>query len=54
MFNILSHKGNANQNYTKITSFPSQNGSQEEKKQQMLAKVIEKKKILCTVSGNGR
>jgi hypothetical protein len=26
MFNILSHKGNTNQNYTKISSHPSQIG----------------------------
>jgi hypothetical protein len=35
---ILSHKGNANQNYTKISSYPSQIAHhQENKKQQMLA-----------------
>jgi hypothetical protein len=31
--NILSHKGNANQNYTEILSHPSQNGNHQENKQ---------------------
>jgi hypothetical protein len=39
MFNILNHKGNANQNYTEIPSHPSQNGNQQENKQQMLVKM---------------
>jgi hypothetical protein len=32
MFNIFSHKGNANQNYTEIPSCPSQNGCHQENK----------------------
>jgi hypothetical protein len=39
MFDILSHKGNANQN-TKIPSHPSQAGNHQElKQQQMLARM---------------
>jgi hypothetical protein len=38
--NILGHKGNANQNYIKILSHSSQNGyNQEYRQQQMLAKM---------------
>jgi hypothetical protein len=33
MFNTLSQKGNANQNYTEIPSHPSPNGYHQEKKQ---------------------
>jgi hypothetical protein len=44
MFNILSHKGNANQNDTEIPSHPSQNGCHQESKQQMLAKEMRGKK----------
>jgi hypothetical protein len=32
IFRILSHKGNANQNYTEIPSHSSQNGYHQEKK----------------------
>jgi hypothetical protein len=39
MFNILSDKGSANQNYTEIPSHPSQNGSHQENKQQILVKM---------------
>jgi hypothetical protein len=39
MFNILHHKGNANQNHTEIPSHPSQNGYNQENKQQMLVRV---------------
>jgi hypothetical protein len=35
MFNILYHKGNANQNGTEIPSHPSQNGNHQ---QQMLGR----------------
>jgi hypothetical protein len=38
MSDILSHKGNANQNITEIPSHPSQNGSHQKNKQQMLAR----------------
>jgi hypothetical protein len=34
MLNILSHKGDTNQNYTEIQSHPSQNGSHQENKQE--------------------
>jgi hypothetical protein len=34
MFNILSYKGNANQNYSESPSHPSQNGHHQENKQQ--------------------
>jgi hypothetical protein len=37
MFNIFSHKRNANPNYTKIPSHPSQIGNHQENKQRMLA-----------------
>jgi hypothetical protein len=44
MFNIHSHKGNANQIYTKIPSQPSQIGHRQEKEQQqMLVRVGQKK-----------
>jgi hypothetical protein len=36
MFNILTHKGNANQNYTEIHSHPSQIGNHQENKQQQM------------------
>jgi hypothetical protein len=40
IFNILSHKGNANQNDTEIPSHTSQNGyHQENKQQQMLVRM---------------
>jgi hypothetical protein len=45
MFSILSHKGNVNQNYTEISSYPSQNGNQETK-QQMLARMQGKRKLI--------
>jgi hypothetical protein len=34
MFNILSHKGNANQNYIEIPFYPCQNGYHQENKKQ--------------------
>jgi hypothetical protein len=51
MFNILSHKGNANQNYTEIPSHPSQKGNQENK-QQMVVRKWGKKRPLYTVGGD--
>jgi hypothetical protein len=39
MFSILSHKGNTNQNYTKIPCHPSQIDNHQENKQQMLARI---------------
>jgi hypothetical protein len=40
MFDILSHNGNANQNYTEIQSHPNQNDDhQENKQQQMLVRM---------------
>jgi hypothetical protein len=36
MFNILTHKGNANQNDIEIPSHPSQNGYQQENEQQQM------------------
>jgi hypothetical protein len=40
MFNIVSHKGNADQNYFEVPSHPSQIGfHQEHKPQQMLVKM---------------
>jgi hypothetical protein len=41
MFNVLSHKGNANQNYAEIPSHPSQNGNHQGTKQQMLQRCRE-------------
>jgi hypothetical protein len=39
MFNVLSHKRNANQNYTESPSQPNQNGYHQENKQKaMLAR----------------
>jgi hypothetical protein len=53
MFNILSHKGNVNQNDTEIPFHPSQNGYHLEKKQPMLVRMRRgKKKLLCTVGEN--
>jgi hypothetical protein len=54
MFNILSHQGNANQNYIKILSKPSQMviKYQEKKKQHMLMRMKEKKEPSYTVGGN--
>jgi hypothetical protein len=49
MFNILIHKGNANQNYTKIPSYPSQLGNHLKNKKQMLARIRWKKEPSCTV-----
>jgi hypothetical protein len=44
MFNTLSHKGNANENYTKIPPHPSQNGNyQENEIQQTLLRMQEKR-----------
>jgi hypothetical protein len=42
MFNLLSYKGNTNQNYTKIPYHFSQNGYHQENKQQMLARMQKK------------
>jgi hypothetical protein len=39
MFNTISYKGNANQNYTKILSHSSQNGNHQEKEQQIMARM---------------
>jgi hypothetical protein len=39
MLNILSHKGNRNQNGIETSSYPSQNGCHQEDKQQMLVKM---------------
>jgi hypothetical protein len=40
LFNFPGYKGNANQNYTKISSHPSYNGHlQEQKQEQMLARM---------------
>jgi hypothetical protein len=51
-FNILIHKGNANQNCIEIAFHPNQNGYyQENEKQEMLAGCGEKKPSY-TVSGN--
>jgi hypothetical protein len=51
MFNILNHKGNANQNYTEIPSHPSQNVYHQENKQQILARMLGKG-TLYTAGGN--
>jgi hypothetical protein len=45
MFNILTHKRNANQNHIEILSYSNQNGChQENKQQQMLVKMQGKRK----------
>jgi hypothetical protein len=52
MFNILTHKGNANQNAnTKIACHPSQNGYHQENKQQMLVR-MQKKELSYTIGRN--
>jgi hypothetical protein len=40
MFNILSHQRNGNQNYTEIIPRQSQNGYDQENKQQMLMRIL--------------
>jgi hypothetical protein len=51
MFGILTHKGNANQNYTKFPSHPRKIGNyQENKQQQMLDS--RKKEPSSTVGGD--
>jgi hypothetical protein len=52
MFNILSHKVNANQNYTEVLSYPCQKGNHQENKQQMLMRMWGEKELLYTVGGN--
>jgi hypothetical protein len=39
MFNTLSHKGNANQNFTDILSHPSHIGNHQGNKQQLLVRI---------------
>jgi hypothetical protein len=46
MFSILSHKSNANQNFTNIASHLSQNGYHQENKPT-------KKHVLMRMHGNG-
>jgi hypothetical protein len=50
MFNILRHKGNANQDYTNIPSHHSQIANHQKNKQMLVS--IGKKKPLSTVGGN--
>jgi hypothetical protein len=40
MFNTLSQKGNANQGNTEVLTHPSQIGSHQENKQQMLVRMV--------------
>jgi hypothetical protein len=53
MFNIVSHKGNANENYNEIPFHPTQNDKhQENKHQEMLASIWGEKEPIYTVGGN--
>jgi hypothetical protein len=54
MFNILNYKRNENlKNNTETPSHPSQNGNhQENKQQQILAKMRGEKEPLYTIGGN--
>jgi hypothetical protein len=53
MFNIVSHKGNANENYNEIPFHPTQNGKhQENKHQEMLVSIWGEKESVYTVGGN--
>jgi hypothetical protein len=48
MFNILSHKGNANEDNTEIPSHPSQNGChQGNKEQQVLVRMQGSSVCVC-------
>jgi hypothetical protein len=49
MLNILSHKGNANQNNTEISSHPNLNGNHQENKKQMLVRMQREKEPIYTV-----
>jgi hypothetical protein len=46
MFNILNHKGNTNQNQTKIASQPSQICNHQENKQQQMLVSMQGKAVL--------
>jgi hypothetical protein len=52
MFNIPGHKGNANQNHLKILPHSCLNGYHQEHKQQVLARMWERKEPSYTVGGN--
>jgi dTDP-4-dehydrorhamnose 3,5-epimerase-like enzyme len=47
ILNIISHKGNANQNCIEISSTPSQKGYHQENKQQMLVRIWGGKNFIC-------
>jgi hypothetical protein len=51
MLNISGHKGNANQNYTEIPPYPSQNGYHQQHKQQA-GEDMGKKEFSYTANGN--
>jgi hypothetical protein len=50
MFKILSHKGNANQNYTEIPSHPSENSNHQENKN--MVRMQRKKEPLYNTGDN--
>jgi hypothetical protein len=51
MLNILGHKGNVNQNHFKIPPHSCQNGYNQEHKQQMLAKMWNKRTLQTLLVG---
>jgi hypothetical protein len=52
MFNILNHKGNANQNYIEIQSHQVRMAIIKKQKQQMLMSMQGKKELLFTAGKN--
>jgi hypothetical protein len=52
MFNILNHKGNANQNIIEISARPNENGYHQENKKQMLVRMGAGKEPSDTVDGD--
>jgi hypothetical protein len=52
MFKVLSDRGNANQNYTEIPSYPNQNGYQENKQQMSMSQYAGKREPLYAVGRN--
>jgi hypothetical protein len=52
MFNILSYKRNAYQNYTKIPSYPTQIGNYQENSKQTLERMWGEKGTSYAIVGN--
>jgi hypothetical protein len=51
MLNIISHQGNANQNYNEISSHPSQNGYCKKKKSKILVRLWRKATLTSYIVG---